>query len=85
MDSNNSLNKFIYLSRNRRDVVVLDAALKTNRFNMPMVTFTGINSNGNKIPFGFGLISNETEQSYTWLLRKFLDIMGKEPDVIFFG
>ena len=89
-DSNNFLNKFIYISRNRRDdfqifndVVVLDATLKTNHFNMPMVTFTGINSNGSNIPFGFGLLSNQTEQSYTWLLRKFLEIMAKEPDVIF--
>ena len=89
-DSEASLNRLLYIPKERKayfqkfsDVLIIDSTLKTNKFNMVLVTFVGINSNGSNIPYGFGLISNETEESYTWLIGKFLEIVEKGPEIIF--
>ncbi|KAL6195974.1 hypothetical protein ACLB2K_031591 [Fragaria x ananassa] len=58
------------------DVLIFDSIYKTNVYNMPLVLFVGTNNHRGSIIFGAALISDETEETYTWLLRRFLESMN---------
>ena len=65
------------------DVLIFDSTYKTNIYSRPLVLFVGTNNHRGSIIFGAALISNETEESYTWLLRVFLESMnGKMPKAV---
>lgn len=49
---------------------------------MVFVPFTGIDNHKHSVTFGAGLISNETADAYTWLLRCFMRAFDKEPMLI---
>ena len=88
-NQNNQLKRLLYIPKFGRegfwkfyDVMVIDSTLKTNRFNMAFVNLIGINNNGENLPFGFGLVSTETEENYSWPLDRFQDVMGRSPKLI---
>ncbi|KAL6178910.1 hypothetical protein ACLB2K_050427 [Fragaria x ananassa] len=65
------------------DVVIFDSTYKTNAYNQPLVLFVGTNNHRGSIVFGAALISDETVETYTWLLRIFLESMnGKMPKAV---
>ncbi|XP_004309848.1 PREDICTED: protein FAR1-RELATED SEQUENCE 5-like [Fragaria vesca subsp. vesca] len=65
------------------DVLIFDSTYKTNVYNRPLVLFVGTNNHRGSIVFGAALLSDETVETYTWLLRKFLDSMnGKMPKAV---
>lgn len=49
---------------------------------MIFVPFTAINNHDNTINVEAGLLSDETIESYTWLLRAFLKAHGQIPSMI---
>ena len=50
---------------------------------MPFVPFIGVNHHHQSIMFGCALLVNETEESYTWLLKTWLEAMlGRAPSTI---
>ena len=51
------------------DVVVFHSTYKTNRYNVPLVTFVGVNHHYRTVIFGCGIISHENIESYVWLLK----------------
>jgi len=53
------------------DVVVFDSTYKTNRYNLPLVPFVGVNHHYRTVLFGCGIISHENTDSYVWLLKIF--------------
>ena len=55
------------------DVIVFDSTYKTNRYNLPLVPFVGVNHHKRTIVFGCGIISHENTNSFEWLLRTFSD------------
>ena len=55
------------------DVVVFDSTYKTNRYNLPLVPFVGVNHHKRTVIFGCGIISHENTNSFEWLLRIFSD------------
>ncbi|XP_035832663.1 protein FAR1-RELATED SEQUENCE 5-like [Helianthus annuus] len=60
------------------DVVAFDAT-----YDMIFVPFTGVDHHKKCTIFGAGLIHNETIESYSWLLQKFLEAHdGKQPLII---
>ncbi|GJV72657.1 FAR1-related sequence 5-like protein [Tanacetum coccineum] len=61
------------------DVVSFDATYRTNRYQMIFVPFTSINHHQKCVTFGAGLLSDETFESYTWILTAFKRAHGKEP------
>ncbi|KAH9744126.1 protein FAR1-RELATED SEQUENCE 5 [Citrus sinensis] len=62
------------------DVVAFDATYRTNAYRKPFVVLLGINQHRRTIVFGFALLSDETEHTYTWLLETFLKAVdGKQP------
>ncbi|KAK2655563.1 hypothetical protein Ddye_008615 [Dipteronia dyeriana] len=54
------------------DVLAFDATYKTNVYGRPLVMLVGVNHHKSTTIFGFGLLEEETVETYTWLLRTFL-------------
>jgi len=55
------------------DVVLIDATYKTNKYQIPLLVFSGITAEGRNTIFGLALINDETAQTYIWALQMFLD------------
>ena len=50
---------------------------------MPVVIFSGVNNHNRTTIFASAIVSNETTETYVWLLEQFLSVMkGKEPIAI---
>jgi zinc finger SWIM domain-containing protein 3 len=63
------------------DVLVFDGTYKTNRYNMPLVPFVGVNHHRSTVLFACGILSQETTESYVWLLRSFCEAMVRRHPV----
>ena len=63
--------------------VTFDAIYLTNCYNMPFVPFTRVDHHHQFMMFGYALLINETVESYTWLLKTWLEAMlGCAPSTI---
>lgn len=62
------------------DTVRIDTSYRANRLKLPFVTFTGINHHAQPVLFGCGLLLNESENTFIWLLQTWLQAMsGRSP------
>ncbi|KAK0581374.1 hypothetical protein LWI29_013012 [Acer saccharum] len=62
------------------DVMSFDSTYRTNSYNRPLVILVGVNNHMKTIIFGFGLLVDETVETYSWILQTFLQAMhGKCP------
>ena len=52
------------------------------RYNLVFVPFTGVDNHKKCITLGGGLLARETSEYYTWLLKQFLDVFGKQPVIV---
>ncbi|XP_025647266.1 protein FAR1-RELATED SEQUENCE 5-like [Arachis hypogaea] len=65
------------------DIVAFDSTYKKNKYNKPLVIFSGCNHHGQTVIFGSGLLSDETTETYKWLLETFVEAMGgKSPKAV---
>ncbi|XP_057755613.1 protein FAR1-RELATED SEQUENCE 4-like [Arachis stenosperma] len=65
------------------DIVAFDSMYKKNKYNKPLVIFSGCNHHGQTIIFGSGLLSDETTDTYKWLLKTFVESTGeKSPKAV---
>ncbi|XP_016181372.1 protein FAR1-RELATED SEQUENCE 5-like isoform X2 [Arachis ipaensis] len=65
------------------DVLEFYATYRKNKYMCPLVVFSGVNHHNQTIVFVAALISNENEDTYTWLLQQFLECMnGKAPQCV---
>lgn len=65
------------------DVIAFDATYKTNAYQKPFVVILGINHHRRTIVFGFALLADEIEHTYTWLLESFILAMNnKQPKTV---
>ncbi|KAK9049408.1 hypothetical protein SSX86_031622 [Deinandra increscens subsp. villosa] len=64
------------------EVLAFDATYKTNQYCMIFVPFTGVDHHKKCVTFGAGLISDETIESYTWLLQCFLKAHVTQPRLV---
>jgi zinc finger SWIM domain-containing protein 3 len=61
-------------------MVVFDSTYKMNRYVMPFILFVGLNNHRKTTMFACAFVSDETEDTYAWLLRTFLTAMcQKKP------
>ncbi|GKC68840.1 FAR1-related sequence 5-like protein [Tanacetum coccineum] len=60
------------------DVISFDATFHTNKYDFVFVPFTGIDHNQKCVTFGAALLSDETEESYIWMLEAFLKVHQKQ-------
>ncbi|XP_076927187.1 protein FAR1-RELATED SEQUENCE 5-like [Bidens hawaiensis] len=63
------------------DIISFDATFKTNKCNMVFVPFTAINNHCRNVTVGAALLSCESIESYSWILKVFLDSFGIAPKV----
>lgn len=62
------------------DVLAFDATYGRNKYKCPVVVFSGVNHHKQTCVFGCGIVSDEKENTYVWLLEQFLIAMkGKTP------
>lgn len=65
------------------DVVAIDTSCISNKYEIPLVTFVGINHHGQPILLGCGLVADESFKTYIWLFRAWLTCMsGRPPQTI---
>ncbi|KAF1892240.1 hypothetical protein Lal_00036601 [Lupinus albus] len=60
------------------DVLTFDATYGRNKYKFPVVIFSGVNHHKQTIVFDAGIVSNETEETYVWLLGNFLEAMNEK-------
>lgn len=58
------------------DIVFIDTTQKTNKYDMSLVTISGISSDNKNIVLAFALIQKEQAEVYEWILRKLKDFSG---------
>ena len=62
------------------DVIAFDATYKKNKYKLPLVIFSGVNHHNQTVVFAAALVSDESKETYVWLLEQFLTAMkGKAP------
>ena len=62
------------------DVLAFDAMYGKNKYKCPVVVFSRVNHHLQTVVFGIGIVSDETGDTYVWLLEKFVEVMkGKLP------
>ncbi|KAJ1381110.1 MULE transposase domain [Sesbania bispinosa] len=57
------------------DVLAFDATYGKNKYRLPLVVFSGLNHHNRTTIFASAVVANESEATYVWLLRQFLDAM----------
>ncbi|XP_052117866.1 protein FAR1-RELATED SEQUENCE 5-like [Arachis duranensis] len=77
----NDLSRFDY--QYFGDVLAFDSTYRKNKYNGPLVIFSGTNYHRQTCIFGFGLLSYEQTKSYKWLLDNFSEVMmNKHPSLV---
>ncbi|XP_076943860.1 protein FAR1-RELATED SEQUENCE 5-like [Bidens hawaiensis] len=64
------------------DVVGFDTTYRSNKYDLVLVPFTGIDNHNKNITLGATLLGSETAESYMWLLRAYLNAFGSLPKVV---
>ncbi|XP_022040932.1 protein FAR1-RELATED SEQUENCE 5-like [Helianthus annuus] len=64
------------------DVISFDATYKCNKYNMMFVPFTGIDNHNRNVTLGAAILSSETAETYSWLLKAIKNAYGYAPPVI---
>ncbi|GAU43932.1 hypothetical protein TSUD_135800 [Trifolium subterraneum] len=66
------------------DVVIFDTTYRANKYNLICAPFVGVNHHLQNIMFGCALLFDESEVSFAWLFKTFLESMGnQQPKTIF--
>ncbi|XP_028058369.1 protein FAR-RED IMPAIRED RESPONSE 1-like [Camellia sinensis] len=61
------------------DVVSFDTTYLTNKYDMPFVSFVGVNHHGQSILLGCGLLCSEDTDTFIWLFKSLLNCMSDHP------
>ena len=64
------------------DIVILDATYRVNRYKLPLVLFSGFTHTGRNCLFGVGIVNDETEKTYHWLIDSFFEAHGSLCKII---
>lgn len=65
------------------DVVLFDSTFLISKFDLPIVSIVSVNHHGQLVLLGCALLSDETSETYTWLLKTWLSCMlGQTPTAI---
>jgi MULE transposase domain/FAR1 DNA-binding domain len=60
------------------DVLVFDSTCRVNRYNIPIVPFVGLNNHRSTATFGCGIVTDDSADSYKWLLCTFMEAMHQK-------
>jgi len=77
-----SSNGMIDLYEQYKDMIKLDTTFGLNKFDMLLLTMTGVNNNGQTIIFCYAIIQEETCEMKKWVFETFKKFSNEEPDAI---
>lgn len=60
------------------DVVFFDNTYLSNKYEIPLVAFIGMNHHGQSVLLGCGLLAGETMESYVWLFKAWLTCSSRQ-------
>lgn len=61
------------------DVIFFDNTYLSNKYEIPLVAFVGMNHHGQSVLLGCGLLAGETIESYVWAFKTWLTCMSGRP------
>ncbi|KAL2242714.1 protein FAR1-RELATED SEQUENCE 6 isoform X2 [Sesamum indicum] len=61
------------------DVIFFDNTCLSNRYEIPLVAFVGVNHHGQPVLLGCGLLASETMESYIWLFKAWVTCTSGHP------
>ena len=64
------------------DVVLVDSTYRVNKYKLPIVIFSGFTHSGRNCLFGFGIVNDETENTYRWLFSNFFKTHNSRCSII---
>lgn len=65
------------------DTIMIDTTSLTNKYEIPLISFVGINHHGQSVLLGCGILGDETVENFVWMFRTWLTCMlGQHPQVI---
>ncbi|XP_016206315.1 protein FAR1-RELATED SEQUENCE 5-like [Arachis ipaensis] len=65
------------------DVLAFDATYGRNKYNLPVIVLSRVNHHNQTCVFAAALVSYESQDSYKWVLQRFLECMwGKAPKAV---
>nr|CAD1827186.1 unnamed protein product [Ananas comosus var. bracteatus] len=65
------------------DVILIDTTCLIDKYDVPLVSFVGVNHHGQHVLLGCCLLSDETADAYIWLFKTWLACMfGRPPTAI---
>ncbi|KAK4427988.1 protein FAR1-RELATED SEQUENCE 6 [Sesamum alatum] len=65
------------------DIMFIDTTTLIEKYEVPLVVFTGVNHHAQPMSLGCGLVSSQTVESFTWLFRAWLTYMvGRPPQTV---
>jgi hypothetical protein len=68
------------------DAITFDTTYRTNQYDMPFGLFVGVNNHFQSIILGGVLLTNERTETFEWVFKEFVFIMGgKAPVTILTG
>ena len=89
IDNDSSCSKIFFSSElmkdhyeNYGDILLIDATYKGNKYSLAIVVLSGFTNSGRNCLFGVAIVNDETEDTYSWLLRNFFELKTKFPRII---
>ncbi|CAI0443489.1 unnamed protein product [Linum tenue] len=62
-------------------VILIDSTYKTNKYKQPLVQLIGVSPVKKNFNIGFALVSDETKETYAWVLMQLKHLLGdRTPD-----
>ncbi|KAB2634009.1 protein FAR1-RELATED SEQUENCE 6-like [Pyrus ussuriensis x Pyrus communis] len=65
------------------DAVAIDTTCLANKFEIPLISFVGINHHGKSVLLGCGFLGQESVENFVWMLRAWLKCMLGGPPQVF--
>jgi len=69
----------VSLYQNYKDMIIIDTTFGLNRFNMPLLTISGVKNDGSNAVLGFAFLENEAYEIKKWVFTSFLKFVGEPP------
>ncbi|KAI3455295.1 hypothetical protein Pfo_011958 [Paulownia fortunei] len=65
------------------DVLFIDTTTLIEKYEVPLVVFTGVNHHAQTVSLGCGFVSGQTVESFIWLFRAWITYMvGRPPQTV---
>ncbi|XP_019177027.1 PREDICTED: protein FAR1-RELATED SEQUENCE 6-like isoform X1 [Ipomoea nil] len=65
------------------DIIAIDTTSLTNKYEIPLISFIGVNHHGQSVLLGCGFLGHESVEHFVWMFKSWLtSMLGRHPQVI---